>query len=198
MNNELMEERFFTTKRWKPGDECLNIENINQPPSDYKGSFKDWIQELTTFIFLYPKEWKEIYAEYKEIKKKQASESKCGLAFFRDEEGNLRKEGETDVFLRIHLEGADREGMRNVGQSLNWTKIFCFEGYIVYCELDCQNRQKYINDLKYHIEIEIAVILQRQEHHFHINLSFEEDMDGSGFAGRDIYIDALNDTYIIL
>lgn len=195
MSNELMEERFFTTKRWKPGEECLNMKDINQSPLNFKGSFKEWIQELTTFISLYPKEWREIHEEYKLIAK---AEEKTKLAFFRDEEGYLRKEGESDVFLKVHLGETNRERINYLKDSFNWARLFSFEDYISYCELDRQKRKVYLCALKEKIEKKIISSIQGQKEDIQFNLSFEEDMDNSDFTGRDIYIDALNDTYIIL
>lgn len=194
MSNGIMEERFFTTKRWKPGGECLNMKDINQSPTNFKGSFQEWIQELTTFIFLYPEEWREIYEEYKLIAKTKKKE----LAFFRDEEGYLRKEGESDTFLKVHLGGTNRESINYLKASFNWAKLFSFEDYISYCALDCRKRKDYIRVLKGNIEKKIISSLQGQGDDIQFNLSFESDMDNSDFTGRDIYIDALNDTYIIL
>lgn len=195
MSDELMEERFFTTKRWKPGKECLNMKDINQSPRNFKGSFREWIQELTTFIFLYPKEWREIREEYKLIVKR---EDKTEIAFFRDEEGYLRKEGESDVFLKVHLGETNRERINYLKDSFNWARLFSFEDYISYCELDRQKRKVYLCALKEKIEKKIISSIQGQKEDIQFNLSFEEDMDNSDFTGRDIYIDALNDTYIIL
>lgn len=195
MSNELMEERFFTTRRWKPGEECLNMKDINQSPTNFKGSFQEWIQELTTFIFLYPKEWKEIYEEYKLIAK---TKKKTELAFFRDEEGYLRKEGESDIFLKVHLGETNRERINYLKESVNWAKLFSFEDYINYCALDRQKRKDYIYVLKGNIEKKIISSIQGWEEDIQFNLSFESNMDNSDFTGRDIYIDALNDTYIIL
>lgn len=51
-----IEEWFSSPKRWEREHECLNMENINEKPCTYEGSLENWIKELTTFIFLYPKE----------------------------------------------------------------------------------------------------------------------------------------------
>ena len=50
-----IEEWFSSPKRWEKEHECLNMENINEKPCTYEGSLEEWIKELTTFIFIYPK-----------------------------------------------------------------------------------------------------------------------------------------------
>lgn len=144
MKNQLMEERFFTANRWKLGKECLNMKDINQVPPDYEGCFKEWIQELTTFVFLYPEEWKEIYAEYRI--KNPSSAYMTGLAFFRNEEGYLRKEMEQDIFLRIHLEHINRELRELVETWIDGGEILTFEGYLTYCRLDFLRRKTFFRD----------------------------------------------------
>lgn len=195
--NKINKEGYKTKhgNEFSVAQECLNMKDINQSPTNFKGSFQEWIQELTTFIFLYPKEWKEIYEEYKLIAK---TKNKTELAFFRDEEGYLRKKGESDVFLKVHLEETNRERINHLKESLNWAKLFSFEDYMRYCALDRQKRKDYIHVLKGNIEKKIISSIQGRKEDIQFNLSFESDMDNSDFTGRDIYIDALNDTYIIL
>ena len=52
------EQRLFEGGHWEKGNECLNLQDINKPPDFYEGTEKEWIDELTTYIFLYPKDWK--------------------------------------------------------------------------------------------------------------------------------------------
>ena len=86
-----IEEWFSSPKRWEKEHECLNMENINEKPCTYEGSLEEWIKELTTFIFIYPKKWNEILSEYKSIHSEQ-KDMKCDcLEFYRDDEGYLRK-----------------------------------------------------------------------------------------------------------
>ncbi|WP_418620942.1 hypothetical protein [Sellimonas intestinalis] len=183
--------------RWREGNECLNLKDINQPPCSYKGSCREWIEELTTFIYLYPKEWDKIYTEYIEIVKKQVTKNISELAFFRDEEGYLRKVGEKDIFLCVRLEGNKME-VDFLKTAIEWTKVFNFNNYMEYCNLDYQKRKGYVNNLKGKIEEEIKNFLQMQINNIVIRISFEEDVNGSTFTGNDIYIDALNNSYFIL
>ena len=61
-----IEENFLRQERWSKGEECLNLYNVNLPPRSFNGNPKKWIEELTTFIYLYPLEWDKIYLEYQE------------------------------------------------------------------------------------------------------------------------------------
>ena len=98
MSKDLIEERFFTTNRWVTGRECLNLQNINALPPEYSGTLKTWLMELTTFIYLYEKEWTEIYKEYQDIVHKRCIQGDHILHYFRDDEGYLRKCGEQEVY----------------------------------------------------------------------------------------------------
>ena len=51
------EQRLYVGNYWKNGNECLNPHDINKPPDFYEGMEKEWIEEPTTYISLYPKEW---------------------------------------------------------------------------------------------------------------------------------------------
>lgn len=99
-----IEEWFSSPKRWEREHECLNMENINEKPCTYEGSLENWIKELTTFIFLYPKEWNRVLSEYKAIHSKQKQKKCDRLDFYRDDEGYLRKVGEKDNLLRFHFQ----------------------------------------------------------------------------------------------
>ena len=57
-------DRFKEGEWWQKGNELLNLQNINACPSYYKGTVKAWVEELTTFIYLLPKDWEGIYEEY--------------------------------------------------------------------------------------------------------------------------------------
>lgn len=63
--------------------------NINEKPCTYEGSLEEWIKELTTFIFIYPKEWNRILMEYKAIHFKQKQKKRDRLDFYRDDDWNL-------------------------------------------------------------------------------------------------------------
>ena len=49
------EQRLYEGNYWEKGKECLNLHDINKPPDFYEGTEKEWIDELTTYLFLYPK-----------------------------------------------------------------------------------------------------------------------------------------------
>lgn len=194
----VIEEWFFTTERWKAGEECLNLDNINTLPSGCsEWNLKEWLQELTTFVFLYPDEWEEIYREYLVQTSSRNETAVRTLAYFRDDEGNLRREGEQDVFLRLRLEG-EAERIERLVRGIEWTEVFTFQDYLDYCMLDCQSRLKRVGELQEKIEQEINYLCKGQYEEIEVEVSFEEDFEDAAFKQSDIYIDALNDNYIIL
>lgn len=194
----IIEETFFTTERWSAGKESLNISDINLPPDNFRGSQKEWIKELTTFIFLYPTEWLEIYSEYLEIRKKRGILGKEKLEYFRDEEGYLRKEGEKDIFLRIRLENVSTEVRKVIETCIEKQEILTFEEYISYCSSGIRERKRYLKKLYRRIVKKVSQELKIPEKYIQMNLSFEYDYNDCSFTGDDFYIDVLNDTYAIL
>lgn len=192
-----MEEWFFTKQRWKQGEECLNLEDINYPPSKYGGGFREWICDLTTFIALYPKEWKEIYREYLEEADCAGKCKNKSLSYFRDVDGSLRKKEERDIYLRIRLE-CGKDEVIQLSRKIMWQSLFGFEEYVHYCRLTEIERKCYQKELQEVIRKEIGLYFNTEEKKNEMKLSFEEDFDNAGFDGKDVYIDALNDNYIIL
>lgn len=192
-----MEEWFFSKQRWKQGEECLNLEDINYPPSKYDGGFREWICNLTTFIYLYPKEWEEIYGEYIEIEKCKGKWENQTLSYFRDVDGSLRKKEERDIYLRIRL-SCGRDEVRQLSKKITWKHLFGFEEYVYYCGLTEIERKCYQKELQEIIRKEIGLYFNAEEKKNEMKLSFEEDFDNAEFDGKDVYIDALNDNYIIL
>ena len=45
------EQRLYEGDYWEKDNECLNLYDINKPPNFFEGTKKEWIDELTTFIF---------------------------------------------------------------------------------------------------------------------------------------------------
>lgn len=80
-----LEQLFFTTQRWIPGDECLDLLNIEHPPKWYNGTVQEWIRELTTFIYLYPREGKTIYQEYLYIVQERSIQGNHNFRFCTDD-----------------------------------------------------------------------------------------------------------------
>lgn len=76
------ERRLQKGNWWENGNECLNLHDINKPPQYYTGTDKEWIEEITTYIYLYPVEWQTIFEQYKSLSKKGLA-----LQFYRNEEG---------------------------------------------------------------------------------------------------------------
>jgi len=190
----LIESHFFTAKRWEKGKECLNLEDINSPPKGFcKGQF-EWIKELTTFIFLYPKEWNSIYLEYLMQMESRNIQGNANLEYFRDEEGCLRKLNEKDVFLRIRLTGQDKEALKSIIRLIECQDVFPFRDYISYCTLPPVERKAYLEEFRYRLINQLGLDAEC----FVVGVSFEEDYDNSEFKGSDIYYDVLNQEYVVL
>lgn len=187
-----IEEWFSSPNRWEKEHECLNMENINEKPCIYEGSLEDWIKELTTFIFLYPKEWNRILSEYKAIHSKQKQKKCDRLDFYRDDEGYLRKVGEKDNLLRFHFQSDCFTYKNQIAYIMEETKILSFDEYLKYCRLNGKERTLYLKRLKDKLTKES---FQTQEA---FQISFETDYESSDFNNRDIYVDMLNHTYVFL
>ncbi len=187
-----IEEWFSSPKRWETEHECLNMENINEKPCTYEGSLEEWIKELATFIFLYPKEWNRILMEYEAIHSKQKQKKCDRLDFYRDDEGYLRKVGEKDNLLRFHFKSDSFRYKNQIAYVMEETKILSFDEYLKYCKLNEEERATYLQKLEERFSKEI---FQTQEE---FQVSFETDYDSSDFNNRDIYVDMLNHIYVFL
>lgn len=196
MSKDLIEERFFTTNRWVTGRECLNLQNINALPPEYSGTLKTWLMELTTFIYLYEKEWTEIYKEYQDIVHKRSIKGNHILHYFRDDEGYLRKCGEQDIFLKITINGNSKE-IRKFIKGMNWGKILTFDEYLDYIELGDEERLKYLYKLNQKVNGAISKF-DKENGTLTAEVSFASSPDESDFLYHDIFIDPLNETYFIL
>lgn len=190
---ENIKDRFFNNKRWYPGNECLNMDNVNLPPLNYYDDKEKWINELTTFIFLYPKEWEEILKEYTLMHTWRNDRAyNTQLEYYRDDEGYLRKEGETDIFLRIYINEYKGGGVLEEIASYFLSKGLGFQKYEEYCQCDRADREKHLRQMKRDI-LQSGVLKHKQ-----IVISYESDYDGSSFQREDLYIDQLNYSYTIL
>ncbi|MEZ3435565.1 MAG: hypothetical protein K1W34_13250 [Lachnospiraceae bacterium] len=191
-----IEENFLRQERWSKGEECLNLYNVNLPPRSFNGNPKKWIEELTTFIYLYPLEWDKIYLEYQNIRDSKKIYGR-GLEFFRDDEGYLRKEGEEDIYLKISIRDVDCDIWKRIEQLAERREILTFQEYMFYCGLDTLRRKRYMDELKNRLCDKIFKAIDR-DISSQIQVSFEPDYDNSAFVYNDFYVDALNDSYIIL
>lgn len=187
------EERFLTDKRWELGRECLNMEDVNRPPGNYGGDIEEWINELTTFISLFPKWWEEIRGEYMERVKRKGKACNTMLAYYRDEEGYLRPRDEKDIYLRIRIEHIEKIAFLKMIADIilqNWG--WGFNEYRTYTLLDRDGRTNYLCSVK--AKIARCIGIKRTL----VQLCYEVDYEKSSFEAKDLYIDLLNGTYIIL
>lgn len=210
MVQEIMEERFFTNKRWEKGNECLNLTDINQPPENYNKSTEIWINELTTFISLYPLEWQRIKQEYDSYisKMPDSLQRLHDLKFMRTDDGYLRLTGEKDVLLRIScFQELMKPYILRMADKIVTFRLLNFDTYTAYCQLQTEERKEHVHYLRqiftsylvYKTGLEnIQWQLKRSEPQwlkYEIDIAFEEDYDSSVFKGIDTYIDILNYSY---
>lgn len=187
-----IEEWLLREDRWNKEKPCLDTDDINSPPSGYIQSKADWIRELLTFQFLYPGEWKEIVQEYES--QQTGKHSVKRLDYYITDEGEIRRHNERDVYLLIDLgDNADVALLKKVGDGIIQTGIWNFERYESYCNKDRKGRQSYLEG---QIKPEILALADRETQSVNIRCvgGFEE----SRFGGRELFIDALNDEFIII
>ena len=191
MVNEI-EDRFFSDKRWQQGKECLNIENINHPPMGYSGDKEKWVNELTTFIYIYPKEWEGILREYTTLLFRTSSRTPdIELLYFRDDEGYLRKKDESDIYLRVCISGF--KGVESLTPiATHVLNKWGFREYEKYCKLDNAERKEYLHQVKKEVEQLVNIDENR------VIVTYEHDYEKSSFQQVDLYLDLLNNSYVIL
>lgn len=194
---EILEDRFFNKYRWKSGYECLNLRNIEEPPEWYSGNEIEWLQELTTFIYLYSQEWNEIYQEYINIVQKNDIRGNHTLHYYRDDEGYLRKHGEPDIFLEISIMGEDT-AVRKLLKQVKWLEIMTIEEYLQYVQMNKQERKKYIPEISARVQRYLDIFNGSEECGLEAQIAFVSSPDVSSFNSHDIFIDPLNETYFIL
>lgn len=172
---------------WRADNELLNMFDINERPSYYKGTAKEWIEEISTFVYLYPEEWNEIYRQYRSMSKRESS-----LHFYRNEEGYLRMIGADAVYLKITGEGEplSYERLDRIGRMLSEHAEKLFYTFLEYARKDDQEQKCWME----RIEKNIQENLTRQD----LTVTMAENLDESAFAGDELYFDLLNDLYIIL
>ena len=194
---EILEDRFFNKYRWKSGYECLNLRNIEEPPEWYSGNEIEWLQELTTFIYLYSQEWNEIYQEYINIVQKNDIRGNYTLHYYRDDEGYLRKYGEPDILLKISITGEDTT-VRKLLKQVKWLEIMTIEEYLQYVQTNKQERKKYIPEISARVQQYLDIFNGSEECGLEAQIAFVSSPDVSSFKSHDIFIDPLNETYFIL
>lgn len=187
-----MEDWFSRSDRWKEGRTCLNMADMNMPPYGYTQSKAHWIRELLTFQFLHPVEWKVIMQEYEEQQAENHSVKR--LDYYITDEGEIRRYNERDVYLLIDLvDNADIALLERIGDAVIQTGIWNFERYESYCNKNRKDRQRYLEE---QIKPEILALADKEVQS--INIRCVGDLEESRFERRELFIDALNDEFIIL
>lgn len=187
-----IEKWFLRADRWKEGETCLDTADINIPPSGYTQSKADWIRDLLTFQFLHPGEWKVIIQEYKA--QRTGNHSVKRLDYYITDEGEIRRYNEQDIYLLIDLgDNADIALLKKLGDTIIQTGLWNFERYESYCGKDRKVRQSYLEEK---IKPEILALTNQEVKS--VNIRCVRDLKESRFDGKELFIDALNDEFIIL
>lgn len=188
---------FSDEDRWEYHRECLNIVNINKPPDWYRGNCKNWIEDITSYISIYPREWQALYKEYcylVQTKYKEVNQSN-ELEFERSEDGYLRKIGEDDIYLVLHLSIKKKAAVRMAEKICSYP-IMGYYSYLQYCSLSNEKKREYLNILS--ALILDRIIYEGGDMAMLQGVYFRSSYDDSDFWGDEIYIDVLNDTYCVL
>ena len=182
-------DRFKEGKWWQKGNELLNLQNINACPSYYKGTVKAWVEELTTFIYLQPKDWERIYEEYLHV---ATGNGNLELRFYRNEEGYLRLKGIGETYLKIAGAGEplDYKILNHIGQGLSEHAEELFCSYVEYAGMDAEEKKCWIESIEKNIREDMA--------DKDLFITLVETLGESAFSGNELYFDLLNDLYMIL
>ena len=141
---------------WQKGNELLNLQNINACPPYYKGTVKAWVEELTTFIYLLPKDWEGIYEEYFHVA--TGGNGNRELKFYRNEEGYLRLKGIGEIYLKIAGTGEplDYKILNHIGQGLSEQAEELFYSYVEYAGMDAEGKKRWIESIEKNIRKDMA------------------------------------------
>lgn len=182
-------DRFKEGEWWQKGNELLNLQNINACPSYYKGTVKAWVEELTTFIYLQPKDWGRIYEEYFHVATGNGNRE---LRFYRNEEGYLRLNRTGEIYLKIAGAGEplDYKILSHIGQGLSEHAEELFYSYLEYAGMGAEEKKCWIESIEKNIREDMA--------DKDLSITLVETLDESAFAGNELYFDLLNDLYMIL
>lgn len=181
------ERRLQKGNWWENGNECLNLHDINKPPQYYTGTDKEWIEEITTYIYLYPVEWQTIFEQYKSLSKKGLA-----LQFYRNEEGYLRRVGIDKVYLKVTAESKllSKETLNNIGRTLLEHAEELFYSYLEYSNMDGRDNLHWSGSMKKKFQ----KIIEEEN----LSVMLTDTVEEASFKGNELYYDLLNDLYIIL
>jgi len=185
--NKNFEQRLYEGNYWEKGNECLNLHDINKPPKFYEGTEKEWINELTTYVFLYPKEWETIYQQYLSLCKQEST-----LQFYRNEEGYLRKFGVNESYLKIfgRIMPIPYDELSHIGWLLSERGEELYWSFLEYCSMSESGKDLW----REQIETDIKELADEME----LSVLVTDTLDDSDFLGNELYFDLLNNYFVIL
>ena len=181
------EQRLYEGNYWENGNECLNSHDINKPPDFYEGTEKEWIEELTTYISLYPKEWEILYQQYLSLYKNEST-----LQFYRNEEGYLRKFGVNEIYLKVfgRIMPLSYNELNHIGRLLSKRGEELYWSFLEYCSMDESGKDLW----RERMETYIKKLVNKTD----LSVLVTDTLDNSDFLGNELYFDLLNNYYIIL
>lgn len=183
------EERLRQGDWWQEGNERLNVQDINRLPKYYRGTEREWAEELTSYIYSCPVEWSSLYEEYL---KRILDTEKAVLQFYCSEDGYLRKEGAEGVYLKVtgRTESLGHTELSRIGRLLSEQEEELFKACLEYRGLDERGR----NPRTRQMEERLQCYTGEKE----LSATVVDTLDESEFMGKELYFDMLNDVYIIL
>ena len=181
------EQRLYEGNYWENGNECLNLHDINKPPDFYEGTEKEWIEELTTYISLYPKEWETLYQQYLSL-----YENESTLQFYRNEEGYLRKFGVNEIYLKVfgRIMPLSYNELNHMGRLLTERGEELYWSFLEYGSMDESEKDLW----RERMETYIKKLVNKTD----LSVLVTDTLDNSDFLGNELYFDLLNNYYIIL
>ncbi len=165
------------------------MHDINRPPKYYRGTEREWVEELTSYIYFCPVEWSSLYEEYL---KKVLDIEKEVLQFYRSEDGYLRKEGAEGVYLKVtgRTESLSHEELSYIGRLPSEQEEELFKACLEYNGLDEHGRSLWTRQMEEKLQCHTG----GKE----LSVFVVDTLDESEFLGKELYFDMLNDLYMIL
>lgn len=184
----LLEERIKEGNWWRQKESLLNLSDINLPPEYYRGNEWGWVQELTTYIFLQPEMWQEIYREYIVMARQIGNTEHVELKYYRDDEGYIRLAGTGEIYIRIIVSEMKTGDVKVIGDWLCGNEGKIRTEYKEYC----LRRKECIRWVK-NLESLLKEVFPDVE-----SVELAYNLDEAYFEAREIFYDILNTTYVVL
>lgn len=183
------QERIEQGDWWDESISLLNFSDINTPPVYYEGSKWDWICEVTTYKYLYPKEWEEIFKAYLPVANAHGNKDHTTLHFYCNEEGYIRQIGRHETYLKLFVSDGKIADLKKVGGTLCMEEEKLRSEYLDLCTMPQDRKKQYIQEMERSLKERFPQVEA-------VEMAYE--LDESRFEKKELFYDFLNGVYIIL